>query len=120
MSFSTISANAINGAVCSTSVTDITNGVNYKVVTPDLLRKAFLALPSAIGGSSATFSGLVSAGSLGGAAVTTTKITNFAVADSAVTPASLGLTLASPPAIGATTANSGRFSSLTITTSFSF
>jgi hypothetical protein len=113
--FSSISANTISGSVCSTSTADVTNAIPNKVVTPALLKSVLNSLPVSLSGTSASFSGQVSAGSLAGGAVVTSRITDFTATGSAVTPAALGLTLAAPPAIGASGPNTTTSNTITKT-----
>jgi hypothetical protein len=118
--FNNANINTMNGSVMA-SAADVSAATSNKVVPASTLN-AVLAAPPVLGATtanSANFTTVTASGVAGSAVAGSTDVqalTSTSSTSKIVTPSALYYALQSPPAIGATTANTGKFTTLTATT----
>lgn len=103
--FTDITASSLAGAMLATSLSDITNAVSNKLVTPALIASALAAPPVTIGGTTPNTGVFttIAAGTVAGTIKASAASVSAGVRnDQVVTPAALAGALASPPTIGVT------------------
>jgi hypothetical protein len=118
--FNNANINTMNGSVMA-SAADVSAGTATKVVPASTLNTVLASPPvlgattaNAINATTVTATGV--AGSVVAVAADVQALSSGSSATKVVTPSALYYALQSPPAIGATTANTGKFTTLTATT----